>query len=258
MGIFRLAGRAGSSLVKRHEQKKKNEQLASDYEALVSEPAQFNKDIYLFLRPLALGESFRFANVSDGRTNERILFEEVLSRALDQAGQRSTVCVGDGGERWGAAVIDFEDDWIKKIVPLFKRARAIISIPGYTAACLKESYLIRHTPELLRKTVFVVPPLACFQPPLLRASIDCGIVDFAARVSRAHHEKIGLRLPSAAEQDGVFATFDDSGQIKSSMPWQKLRRRHTHRSSFGGSSVRESSEPYLSPERLIAAIRMAL
>jgi hypothetical protein len=259
MGLFRMLGRAGSSIVKQHQHGKKSEAFEADYEKLAT-GEDLNKDLYLFLRPLALGGAIRFPNVDEGHSGEMTTFEDVLSRAVDADGARSSVCVGEGGERWGAARIDFEEDWATKIIPIFQHSLAIISIPGYTINCLKESYVIRRRQELLRKTVFVIPPLCCYRPSLLSGGkIDVSIEEFSERVTQAHHERVGLFLPPAQPDRGQFVTMDfETGREKERLGWQVHETTTMRYSRYGSSSSSHASEPYLSVPRMRAAIRMAL
>jgi len=130
--------------------------IRDDYEALSKKGLGKGKDLYLFLRSLRVA-----GTIQNGIKGFEKSFEEVLSKAIDSPGERVVACVGNGGERWGAARIHFDADWQNAIVPLFKSAVAIISMPAATPACLEESFLIRNEKELLAKTLFVLPPLCC-------------------------------------------------------------------------------------------------
>lgn len=261
MGIGRFLFRTGSSLVKQYEQKKRNDTFAGEYDQIADYEADFSKDIYLFLRPLLLGGTIRFADVANDRPGELITFEDLFTTSVRLDGVRAPVCVGQGGEKWGPDRIHFDSEWTRKIIPLFKRAVAIVSMPGYTEGCLKESYLIRNKPELLAKTVFVMPPLACYRPPVLQdfrgKALSESIEEFAQRVVHEHRERIGLHFPEPQRETGLFMTFDHAtGHVRESMSWQRLERRHRHTSSLGSVSHESWSEPYLSQERMTAAIRM--
>ena len=258
MGLFRMIGRVSEARAKQHQHKLKSQQFAADYQQLTDGGAELAKDLYLFLRPLSLGGAVRFPNLMDQRPTELVSFEDVLTRALDVDGRRGAVCVGEGGEKWGAARIHFEADWEEKIVPLFQRAAAIISIPGHTANCLKESYVIRKRPELLAKTVFIIPPIGSYQPPLFSERMDSDMAEFSAKVVAAHHDsRIGLYLPRAEPNAGVFVTMDyASGRVRQQLPWQIYQRTEINRSRFAGTR-QTTTTAYLGIDRLRAAIRKA-
>jgi len=185
--------------------------IRDDYEALSKKGLGKGKDLYLFLR------SLRVAGTIQNRMWPEKSFEEVLSEAIDIPGQRVVACVGNGGERWGAARIHFDADWQNAIVPLFKSAVAIISMPAATPACLEESFLIRNEKELLAKTVFVLPPLCCQRGSLWDIK-DFG--NFQREMVQAHREVIGLHFPEPMDNKGYFVTMDfETGRVAQSRPW---------------------------------------
>jgi len=193
--------------------------IRDDYEALSKEGLSMGKDLYLFLRSLKVADTIRFYDDHKERLKS---FEEVLSNAIDSEGERVVACVGNGGERWGAAQIHFDADWQKGIVPLFKSAVAIISMPSVSPACLEESYLIRNKKELLAKTLFVLPPLSCHKPPVgtkLWTLRNFG--DSQREMVRVHRDAIGLHFPEPTDDDGYFVTMDfETGKVAEQRPWK--------------------------------------
>ena len=216
-----------------------------------------DKDLYFFLRPFELADAIRFPNIFDESGGGDISFEEALSRTLDKPGERLAFCVGDGRESWGVARVVFDNErWMRDIVPLFRRAAVIVSLPGRTSGCLNESYLIRTTPELCRKTVFVLPPLSCYRPPAGKERVD--IAAFFRDVVARHREVAGLHLPTARADEGLFVTIDPvSGHVREQMSWQELRVHRRHRAASGAlSSSAVDVSPVLGPQRIAAAIGM--
>lgn len=141
--------------------KEKQTLIRDDYNKL-NQLGDTSHDIYLYLRALKLAETILLHPNND--IDSFVPFEQLLADTIDEKDKRIVVCIGSGGERWGTSQIHFDDNWQKEIIPFFKKAVAIISMPSCTEPCLEESMLICNTPNLLCKTVFVIPPLSCYQP----------------------------------------------------------------------------------------------
>jgi hypothetical protein len=214
--------------------------IRDDYETLTKHGLAKSKDIYLFLRPLRLADTIRFPDEDMGRL---ITFEELLSDAIDSDG-RIVGCVGNGGERWGAARISFDAEWRTGIIPLFKSAVVIISMPGVTHACLEESYLIRSKEELLAKTLFVLPPSECYKPPLWRGHWSLGedFGKFRRRMVQVHRDMIGLHFPN---DDGLFVIMDfETGKVSKSRPWKIVKMTTNYEDIiYGDRSITMKREP---------------
>jgi hypothetical protein len=204
--------------------------IKDDYEALSKGGLGVGKDLYLFLRSLRIADTIRF---DDDLKKRKKSFEEVLSTAIDSEGERVVACVGNGGERWGSAQIHFDADWRRGIVPLFKSAVAIISMPSPSPACLEESYLIRKKKELLAKTLFVLPPLRCYNPPLGPKlwMLKQNFGDFQREMVRVHREAIGLHFPEPTDNDGYFVTMDfETGKVAEKRPWKIVKLKTFYKS----------------------------
>ena len=226
--------------------------IRDDYEALSKKGLGKGKDLYLFLRSLRVA-----GTIQNGIKGGEKSFEEVLSKAIDSPGERVVACVGNGGERWGAARIHFDADWQNAIVPLFKSAVAIISMPAATPACLEESFLIRNEKELLAKTLFVLPPLCCHCGSLWDIK-DFG--DFQREMVQAHREVIGLHFPEPMDNKGYFVTMDfETGKVAQSRPWgHEITSSHLSPLSpyFKGSSHHVEYLPTLEEPEVLEALKM--
>ena len=233
------------------EQGRRNNEFQLDLITLAKGSGAPGKDLYFYLRPLELAGTFRFKYVLGSQYDfeQYISFEEALSYALDKPGARYAFCVGDGQEQLGLARIHFEDaQWMQQVVPLFKSALAIISMPGRTPGCLNESYLIYNTPELIQKTVFVIPPLDCYNPTSLKSKLD--IERYYDDVIVEHARRIGLHFPKAQNSMGLFVVMDPAtGRVRQQVEWQLLRTKR---------GLLRWVEPVLSRERITAAIGMVL
>ncbi len=245
-----------ASYIKKRVYRHKNEQLKLDLVALAKDGGNIDKDLFLYLRPLKLAGTIQFRNMFDEDPNVLISFEEGLSRALDKPDRRYAFCVGDGEERWGVAKVVFENNfWIERVVPLFKNASAIISMPGATDGCLNESYLIRKTIELCQRTIFVIPPLNCYKPQRWKEKLD--IRDYYNQVIRRHAEEVGLHFPDAQMDAGVFLVMDPhTGQPIKQLEWQQDRVVTSHKILGWTLSQSVETTPVLSAGRIAAAIAM--
>jgi hypothetical protein len=252
--ITRFFGLA--SFIKERVYRQKNEQLKLDLVALAKEGGNIGKDLFFYLRPLGLSGTIQFKNLFDNNPNGLISFEEALSRALDKPGRRYAFCVGDGDERWGVAQVVFENKfWIERIVPLFKNASAIISMPGATDGCLNESYLIRTTIELCKRTIFVIPPLICYRPEKLKKEFDIGA--YYNQVVRRHAQEVGLYFPDARMDAGVFLVMDpQTGRPVKQLEWQQLRVEKSNVYYGTVLSQRVETTPVLTAARIAAAVAM--
>ena len=226
--------------------------IRDDYEALSKKGLGKGKDLYLFLRSLRVAGTIQFFDYCD--KIEIRSFEEVLSEAIYSPGQRVLGCVGNGGERWGVARIHFDADWQKGMVPLFKSAVAIISMPGPTPACLEESFLIRNEKELLAKTLFVLPPLCCHRPPSGKHGKRMeDFREFQREMVQAHREVIGLHFPEPTDDDGYFVTMDfETGEVAERRPWKTVRLHRTYASGL----KEEEHFPSLDAHDVRAAVNM--
>jgi hypothetical protein len=276
MAMFSSYPKANIGLLKRFLFRQKNREVQRDYEALVRSPGEdaekprvirddyealsrkglgTGKDLYLFLRSLTVADTIRFY---DDYKKRRRSFEEVLANAIDLEGERVVACVGNGGERWGSAQIHMDANWRSGIIPLFKTAVAIISMPSVTPASLEESYLIRSKKELLAKTLFVLPPVSChvpaIGPKLLTLTEDFG--DFQHEMVRVHREKIGLHFPEPSLNDGYFVIMDfETGRVAEQRPWKTVTL-HTSYKSRRPST--EEKFPSLDEHDIRAAVEMVL
>ena len=237
--------------------RRKSFSLKSDLEQLNRRIA-LRKDFYLFLRPFELADSIGFSNQFDGKPKSLISFEEALSRSIDAGGKRTVFCVGDGKERWGVANITFDDNlWMHEIVKFFKASVAIISMPGRSDGCINESTLIRNVPELLRKTVFVIPPLSCYTKDTRKSAVD--MKSYFTDV-RSKHKTIGLEIPEARSDSGLFFTLSGAtGRVERQLEWQRVVFKEVHK-SFWGSTRQESITsvvPTLTANRIRAALQLA-
>jgi len=192
--------------------------IRDDREALSNDLAKAQKDIYLYLRSLRVADAIRFPN--EDMVGLRS-FEEVAGKAID-SDHRTLARVGYAGEQSGPAHIDFGKDWQSGIVPFLKSAVAIISMPSVTPSCLEESYLIRNTKELLAKTLFVLPPLCCYQPlPDRLYPLEEDFVTFQHKVVAFHREVFGLHFPDPMVREGCFVMMDfETGKVVTSRPWK--------------------------------------
>jgi hypothetical protein len=233
----------------------KSEQLKLDVTKLFEKGVAIEENLYLYLRPLALAETIQFKNAFDDHPSESISFEEALSRALDKPNRRYVFCVGDGNENWGVAKIVFENEmWMNRIVPLFKNVSAIISMPGVSDGCLNESRLIRKTPELCERTVFVIPPLSCYTPKKSLAKID--IRKYYQEVITRHASEVGLYFPDPTEDTGMFVVMDfHTGHPRKQLAWQHFIHRHEHKSLFRIEKT-EVITPVLTADRIAAAVSL--
>ena len=244
-----------ASYIKKRVYRHKNEQLKLDLVALAKDGGNIDKDLFLYLRPLKLAGTIQFRNTFDDDPS-LISFEEGLSRALDKPGRRYAFCVGDGEERWGVAQVAFENKfWIERVVPLFKNASAIISMPGATDGCLNESYLIHKTIELCQRTIFVIPPLSCYKPQRWKEKLD--IRDYYNQVIRRHAEEVSLHFPDAQMDAGVFLVMDPhTGQPIKQLEWQQDRVVRSHKIYGLTLSQNVETTPVLTAGRIAAAIAM--
>jgi hypothetical protein len=233
--------------------------VRDDYEALTKERLAEDKDYYLFLRPLRLADTIRF---HDDDAERLMTFEEVLSKAID-SDKRVVACVGNGGERWGAARIHFDADWRTGIIPLFKKAVVIISMPGVTPACLEESYLIRNKKELLAKTLFVLPPSSCYLPPAGAKLWALGenFAMFQRRMVQVHRDVIGLHFPDDPENLGLFMIMDfETGKVSKSRPWKTVHMTTHYTSMRTHNTLRKTETTFQSLNEcdIRAAVNMVL
>jgi hypothetical protein len=229
--------------------------IRDDVERVVDLRSRPKHDLYLFLRSLKIADTIRFDD--ENGENPRS-FEVVLSKAIDSPGKRLVACVGSGGERRGAAQIHFDANWKQKIVPLFKSAVVIISMPSVTPACLEESELIRGTPELLAKTLFVLPPLECYQRPdkPKRWALDEDFEEFQKRMVRVHRDEIGLHFPEPERNAGLFLVMDfKTGSVIDQRPWKIVNLTTTYMS---GSPPTLKRFPSLDERDIRAAVRLVL
>lgn len=235
--------------------------IRDDFAAMVKNGIPPRKDLYMFLRSLRVAGSIRFYNETGDTLRS---FDETLADAIDTSETRMTGCVGNGGERWTAAQIHFDTDWKRGIVPLFKTSVCIISMPGCTPSCLEESRLIRSRPELLEKTVFVLPPLCCYRPPLdpktLLGPKTFGLEGtyeaFQTRMIQIHHDDIGLHFPPPEYDRGYFVTMDQkTGNVLNARPWKMVNLTTTYAS---GRSPTRTSFPSLDENDIRAAVGMVL
>jgi hypothetical protein len=227
--------------------------IADDREALSNGLAKAEKDIYLFLRSLRVADAIRFPNEDMGGVRS---FEEVLGEAID-SDHRTLARVGYAGERSGPAHIDFGKDWQSGIVPFLKSAVAIISMPSVTPSCLEESYLIRNTKELLAKTLFVLPPLCCYQPlPDRLYRLEEDFLSFQHKMVAFHREVFGLHFPDPMVREGCFAMMDfETGNVVRSRPW-KIVEMTLHYKSGRESATHKF--PSLDERDIRAAVNMVL
>jgi hypothetical protein len=175
--------------------------IRDDREVLSTGLAKAEKAVYLFLRSLRIADAIRFPNENMVGTRS---FEEVAGKAID-SDHRTLARVGYAGEQSGPAHIDFGKDWQSGIVPFLKSAVAIISMPSVTPSCLEESYLIRNTKELLAKTLFVLPPLCCYQKQTDRPyQLGEDFVTFQHKMVAFHREVFGLQFPDPMVREGCF------------------------------------------------------
>jgi hypothetical protein len=232
--------------------------IRDDYDVLSSDVARQN-DIYLFLRSLKVAGKIQFPN--EDMTHRRS-FEQVLTSAIGSE-HRIVACVGNGGERWGAAQIHFDKDWQSKIIPLLKSAVVIISMPSVTPSCLEESDLIRNTKELLTKTLFVLPPLCCYYQPRDTLGEDFGRMvafqefgRFQRRMVAFHRDVIGLHFPAPAFDEGCFVMMDfESGNVAKHRPWKIMKRTIRFQS---GKTAMVDKMPTLDERDIRAAVNIVL
>jgi hypothetical protein len=254
-----LIGRQEDTLTKKRTYQAKCVEVVSDWEELKN-GTDLNKDLYLFLRPLALAGKICFQNKFNEDRYSCIPFEEAISRSVDSAGERVVVCVGRGKEKekFGVANIAFDDPlWWTNIEKFFRCSIAIMSMPGCTPGCLQESAFIRHTPQLLEKTVFVIPPLSCYEgSSLLYNDKPVGIKDYFAAVRRTH-EAIGIELPEAEDESGLFFTINKaSGRPERQLKWQELELTKVVHKSFWRSTRKTTIMPTLTANRIRAALQL--
>jgi len=244
-----------TSYIKQRVYQQNNEQLKLDLVALAKDGGNIDKDLFLYLRPLKLAGTIQFKNMFDKNSNVLISFEEGLSRALDKPGRRYAFCVGDGEERWGVAQVVFENKfWIERVVPLFKNASAIISMPGATDGCLNESYLIRKTIELCERTIFVIPPLNCYKPQRRKEKLD--IRNYYNLVIRRHAQEVDLHFPDAQMDAGVFLVMDPhTGQPIKQLGWQEDRVERSDK-YYWQTLLSVETTPVLTAARIATAIAM--
>ena len=100
-------------------------------------------------------------------------------------------------------------------------------MPSVTHSCLEESYLIRNRKELLAKTLFVLPPLCCYQPKRDRLyNLEEDFANFRHRMVEIHREVIGLHFPEPAMDEGCFVMMNfETGEMTKSRPWKIVKRR---------------------------------
>ncbi len=218
-----------------------NISLATDLRCFISSHSSKSSDLYLFLRPLLLGGSIR---VRSSRSFARVSLEEFIHDALYRNKGRRVICVGSGEEVIGVPRVVFDNDtWMDEIVPIFKCATGIVSMPGCTSACLNESALIRNSPELLGRTIFVLPPFQAYNPLPQKARLPMQIDDYFARVID-EHAKLGLYFPAPTYDDGWLVVMDyGTGRPKRITPWKRLYIETRHISNIGARIA--SSEPTL-------------
>ena len=130
----------------------------------------------LYLRPFTATSNLRIVvrrtTYHDPRNSERIRtkddfddFETVLARAFDPS--FPLVALGRPGEMVGAGRIATSDqDWRRKILLLAHAAHAIVLIPSTRAGTLWELRAAMDDENLLRKTIFIIPPSAVRRQPL--------------------------------------------------------------------------------------------
>ena len=128
-------------------------------------------------------------------------------------------------------------------------------MPGVTPACLEESHLIRSKPDLLEKTLFVLPPLCCYQPGKMKR-LDESFETFQRRMVQVHREEIGLDFPEPEWDKGYFLLMDHrSGGVAKSRPWKivKLTTKFT-----SGRAAERSTFPSLDVRDVRAAVGLVL
>lgn len=230
------------------------ERVIRDDYAQLHDRASAREDLYLFLRSLRIADTIR---LPDENGNGLASFEEILSNAIDKDRERVVASVGNGGERWSAARIHFDDNWKAGIVPIFKSAVAIVSMPACTPACLEESYLIRNKPELLTKTLFVLPPLECYRPPHgeKASSLEGSFAEFQRKMVALHRKEIGLHFPDPELGKGWFLTMDiKTGRILEARPWKTV----TIQTRYKSGSVVRNTFVSLDERDVRAAVKMVL
>src|SRR5262245_28500296 len=131
-------------------------------------------------------------------------------------------------------------------------------MPSPTPGCLEGSNLIRNTKELLAKTLFVLPPLRCYQQPRGPKlwPLEEDFVNFQHRMVQVHREFFGLHFPEPMENDGFFVMMDfETGNVVRSRPWKIVEMTLHYKSGARSTTDRF---PSLDERDIRAAVEMVL
>lgn len=117
---------------------------------------------FLFLRPFRALETDRFENPfrvgDDENEDPRLNLAELVRRALEH--DAPCVVVGEGRETPGPGIVKCDERrWPETVERLAHAAAWIVVVPWSSPGLLLEARRLRHSSELLDKTLFIAPPL---------------------------------------------------------------------------------------------------
>jgi signal peptidase I len=188
-----------------------------------SKVLQTQDKFILYLRPFMFAGKLR-SHISTERLSDAILlgssWDVELAFTLALEGKRHLVALGHVEGELGSAQLEVRDeDWQDRVMELADRAVAIIIIPLARPGTLWEvRYLYSH-PDLLRKTLFIMPPAGMLRALLWRA------LKSSVRSSwrRARHElsNSGILLTPYRRKGGIFK-IEGSGDSTILLPARKF------------------------------------
>lgn len=127
-----------------------------------AETLDANRPLVLYLRPFMTSGRLDVVNPMQARADRFLLgkyFDAELAVSLALEGRAGMIAIGDTGKSVGAAKLVTEDErWRELLVRCAERALAIVVVPYRRPSTMWEVRYLFSRPELLGKTLFLMPP----------------------------------------------------------------------------------------------------
>lgn len=173
----------------------------------------------LYLRPFLTAGAIQVQNPLPDRTDRLFVgkwMDVEFAVAFAITSVERFIAVGDKKESLGAEkILNAGDHWFTTVLELARRATCILAVPLARPSTLEEMIAISRSPELLRKTIFLMPPE---RRSFLLFSQGYGKLWEGARSALAAE---GLHLP-AYDRSGAFVRFDQADK-PISVPVRRFR-----------------------------------
>jgi signal peptidase I len=194
---------------------------------LVNEAAskvlQTQDKFILYLRPFMFAGKLR-SHISTERLSDAILlgssWDVELAFTFALEGKRHLVALGYvEGELGGAQLEVRDEDWQDRVMELTERATAIIIVPLARPGTLWEVRYLYSRPDLLRKSLFIMPPAGILRALLWRGSKS----SVRSSWGWARHElrNSGILLTPYRRKGGIFK-IESSGDSTILLPVRKF------------------------------------